>query len=235
MVDTITIVSPNGGEIWLPGSTHIITWLRAGTTLGPNVKIELWKGGVFKQQLVYAQPGSSFTWIIPSNIVLGTDYKIFIMGCTFDATGKCISYPTDMSNATFSISSEIPPPVVSTVTVVYPNGGESLTKGSTYDITWSGTNIYPHPKIELYKGGIFNRQIVYSSLTINKYTWTVPTDLVAASDYKIRIMACAGTDTGCSSPRVYPEDMSNANFSIVELIPPPLDCPTPVAVLTIPT
>ena len=39
----ITVTSPNGGEIWLRGTTHIITWI---DNIPDNVRIELWKGGV---------------------------------------------------------------------------------------------------------------------------------------------------------------------------------------------
>lgn len=112
-------------------------------------------------------------------------------------------------------------PLVPSVKVISPNGGETLIKGSTINITWIGTDIYPHPKIELFKGGVFNRQIVYSSPTPNIYSWTLPNDLPTGDDYKIKITACAGLSTGCSSPTVMVTDMSDNNFSIIEpcLIP----------------
>lgn len=120
--------------------------------------------------------------------------------------------------------------VTSTITMVSPNGGEIWTQGSTYNITWLGTDIYPHPKIELFKGGIFNRQIVNSSPTINTYSWTVPIDLAIGNDYKIKITACAGTDTGCNPIRVYITDMSNNNFSISAPVP---ICNSPVCNLVV--
>ena len=104
--------------------------------------------------------------------------------------------------------------MVDTITLTSPNGGEVWTPGSVHNITWTSVGIYPHPKIELYKGGSFNREIVFSSPTIDTYSWTVPTDLVNGTDYKINIMGCSGTSTGCSSPTTYPTDMSNANFTI---------------------
>ena len=42
---TITVTSANGGESWQAGTTHTIQWTYTGDP-GPNVKIELLKGGV---------------------------------------------------------------------------------------------------------------------------------------------------------------------------------------------
>ncbi len=42
-VSSITVTSPNGGETWVHGSTHDITWT-SSVDAGSNVKIELMKG-----------------------------------------------------------------------------------------------------------------------------------------------------------------------------------------------
>lgn len=207
MVDAIVLISPNGGEVWSPGSTHNITWARTGTTLGTGVKLELWKGGILDKQIIYETPiaSGSYSWTIPTTQALGTDYKIRIMGCTLSSS-VCIDYPSDMSDAYFTIGT------VSSVLITSPTVGTFWEKGKTYNITWTGVGIYPHPKIELYKGNTFNREIVYSSPTVGTYSWTVPTgtDLVVGTDYKINIVACSGTDVGCDADRTYLSNMSNS-------------------------
>lgn len=216
MVDTIIVISPNGGEVWAPGSIHNITWTRTGDTLGPNIKIELWKGGVFKQELIFAQPGTSYSWTIPSSLAVGTDYKIRIMGCTLDATGKCIAYLYDTSNANFTIGTA----QTGTVVVTSPGLGNIWEKGTTYNITWTTTGtVKPGIKLDLYKGAIFNRQIVYESPVAggNSYSWVVPTGLTTGTDYKIRIMACVGTTAGCISPTTYLIDYSDV-FTISDQV-----------------
>ncbi len=103
MADTITIVSPNGGERWIPGSTQTIRWITTGITLGPKVKIELLKAGSLKLQIAYDAPNSgSYTWVIPSTLTIGSDYKIRITGCTLSGTA-CVAYPQDVSDQNFAI------------------------------------------------------------------------------------------------------------------------------------
>ena len=41
----LTVTSPNGGETWIIGSTHTITWDYSGPDR--HLKLELLKGGVW--------------------------------------------------------------------------------------------------------------------------------------------------------------------------------------------
>ncbi len=78
---TITVTSPNGGENWMKGSTHPITWNAAGITSG-TFKITLWRGGsnlgVVASGIAASQ--RSFNWIAGNlesgSAAAGTDYKI---------------------------------------------------------------------------------------------------------------------------------------------------------------
>lgn len=76
---SITVISPNGGEIWYKGSTHQILWT---DNICSDVRIELWKGGVFHSVIAAFTPSSgSFTWAIPNvnTLIPGSDYKVKIM------------------------------------------------------------------------------------------------------------------------------------------------------------
>jgi len=76
---TITVTSPNGGEIWELGSTHDITWTSTGE-IG-NVVIKLYRDGSFYLDIVVT-PGTendgSYTWDIPSSWAESSAYKIRI-------------------------------------------------------------------------------------------------------------------------------------------------------------
>jgi hypothetical protein len=76
---TLTITSPNGGEIWILGSTHDITWTSTGD-IG-NVMIKLYRDGYSYLPIVDV-PGTendgSYTWDILSSWAESSTYIIKI-------------------------------------------------------------------------------------------------------------------------------------------------------------
>ena len=73
---TITITSPNGGEIWELGSTHNITWTSSGTS--DYVKIELHKGGSYITISSSTYNDGNYSWTIPSFYGASSNYSINI-------------------------------------------------------------------------------------------------------------------------------------------------------------
>jgi Tol biopolymer transport system component len=197
----ITVAVPNGGQNWKQGSTQTIRWSYTGSS-GPQVKIELLKGTavnrVINASMSIGSAGSgSYSWIVPYNQVVGTDYKIRI-------TSTTNAVYTDTSDANFTISAGAP------VTVVIPNGGQNWKQGSTQTIRWSytgspGSNV----KIELLRGTAVNR-VINASTSIGSAgsgssSWIVPYNQIPGKDYKIRITSTTNA--------VY-TDKSDANFTI---------------------
>ena len=90
------------------------------------------------------------------------------------------------------------------VNVISPNGGENWEIGSTQTITWND-NITENVNIDLYKSGVFNSTIANSTTSNGSYLWTLPSNLVTATDYKIRIS---------STINVNLYDQSNDNFTV---------------------
>ncbi len=93
------------------------------------------------------------------------------------------------------------------VYVVYPNGGENLYQGTTYNIEWRATSTIANVKIELYKGGSLDSEIVASTANDSIYEWTVPSNQAVGSDYTIKISDASDNSI---------IDESNANFNIFE-------------------
>jgi len=189
---TLTVTSPNGGQKWIRGTTHQLTWSSSGSPVA-YVKIELMKGGVLNKVIVSSTANDgSYSWTISSTQTLGTDYKIRV-------TSTSNSAITDSSNSNFAI-------VAGTLTVTIPNGGESWKRGTTHTITWSKSGSPgSYVKIELLKSGVVNRIITSSTYNDGSYNWYIPSTQTAGTDYKIRI-----TSTAYSSIR----DSSNSNFYI---------------------
>jgi len=90
----VTLTSPNGGEKWLNGSPHVITWTATGTS--GNIMIELSvNGGTTWTTLTASTPDDgAFDWSPPATI--SNNCLIRISDTDND--------PSDVSDAAFSIS-----------------------------------------------------------------------------------------------------------------------------------
>ena len=72
----ITVISPNGGERWLAGTTNAITWT---SNISDDVKIELYKGGSSFLTISNSTSNSgTYLWTILDTLHTGTDYKVKI-------------------------------------------------------------------------------------------------------------------------------------------------------------
>lgn len=95
IIPSVTVTSPNGGEVWTKGTTQDITWTAVG--LSGNVQVELYKDESFNSSIGWfpASAGSA-PWEIGMERSTSDDYKIKISHA--DAH--------DYSNSDFTIKSE---------------------------------------------------------------------------------------------------------------------------------
>ena len=98
---SITVTSPNGGDVWKQGTTHTITWGYAGNP-GTTVKIELLNGDTLYKVLTSSTSigkanHGSYSWKISTSIAAGNNYKIRI-------TSKSNSVYTDTSDVNFNLN-----------------------------------------------------------------------------------------------------------------------------------
>ncbi|MCU0286314.1 MAG: S8 family serine peptidase [Acidobacteria bacterium] len=195
--NTINITSPNGGESWTVNSSYNITWTSSG--LVGNVKIELStdNGNRWSTIIASTKNTGSYKWIVSNNP--STRCKIRIKEASD-------SYPSDTSDATFSITSGPAP----TLTITSPNGNEKWEVGSVHNITWTTTGTVGTLKIYYSTNNGSNWTTVTSSTSNDgSYSWTVPNAVTTTC--KIRISEVADG---------LPSDTSNAAFSIITPIPP---------------
>jgi len=93
----LTLLSPNGGEGWRPGSPQLIRW-STFNDVGSTATLELLKGNAL-DSVISVRVGiypNSFTWNIPPQQAAGNDYRIRIRGEQF-------SNLDDVSDQPFSI------------------------------------------------------------------------------------------------------------------------------------
>lgn len=157
---SITVTSPNGGEVWNVSNIHNITWSPISIV---NVKIEYTtNNGTSWTTIIASTPASAgtFSWTVPNTPT--TQGRVRIS----DAANASIN---DISDNVFSIVA------VPTVTVLVPNGGESWAAGTNQNITWSFVSI-TNVKIEYTtNNGSSWLNIVSDTLAdAVTYSWTVP-------------------------------------------------------------
>jgi hypothetical protein len=104
------------------------------------------------------------------------------------------------------------------LTIIAPNGGETLTLGQTVQITWTATNVNQKVKLQLIRGGGALVGLIAGNLNASPATfnWTIGQyeggTAAADTNYKIRIRTA---DNAL-------EDASNGTFTIaVASTPPP--------------
>jgi hypothetical protein len=189
LLNEIIVTTPNGGESWQRGTANTINWT---DNLNGNVKIELFRGGVFDSEITPSTPSDgSFSWDIPVTTAADTEYTVKI-------TSVDNASVFDISDSNFEIFEGM-------ITITLPNGGESWLAGTTHAITWLD-NINENVKIELFKGGFLHSVIDALTSSDGNYFWNIPFTLETGSDYTVKI-------TSVDDPSI--TDSSNANFTIV--------------------
>jgi hypothetical protein len=183
----ITLLSPNGGDIWTAGNTHKIQWDSESVT--GNIKIELSQnGGKTWTTAVASTPNTGeATWTVKSSATVAARIRV-----------RSLITPSvvDASDANFTIIGQI--------NVTTPNGGESWPVGSTQTIKWKPISVKGNAKIELSRdGGTTWETIADSTPNSGSMKWKVqgPATLTA----RIRVTSVLDptiTDTGDADFRI---------------------------------
>ena len=195
---SLTVTNPDSISLWETGTSHSITWTSTGAI--SDVKIELYRGGVFEMEIVASTTNDgSYSWTIPSGLADSTLYQIRISDVSNPATYD------DSDN--FEIFTTV---VLDGITVTNPDSISVWGTGTTHSITWTSTGSITDVKIELYKGGVFEMEIIASTANDGTYNWDIPTDLTDRIDYYIRI-------SDVSNPATYDDSDNFEIFTTVVL------------------
>jgi len=195
---SITVVTPNGGETLNVGEAYDITWTTSGSLDTDNIEIRLSTDGGQTYSILndgtFATYNGTYSWTVSNSIA--TTARIEVANTTQQVS--------DASDADFTIQA------APAITVLTPDGGEVLTIGETYDITWEAISIADTDIVELQLstdgGGTYTMfaEGTFGDLA-GTYTWTVPDN--ATSTARIQIV---NTNTQLS-------DRSNGNFTIQQM------------------
>lgn len=157
---SVTVSVPNGGESWLVGSTHNITWTSSGIAPGTKVKIRLMKGHGGMEDVVLSITNStdndgSYSWSIPASVSPGS-YLIRIKtvdNAVYD-DGELFTLAPASGTAAIAVKTpaNLKKMVKYTVEIIKPKAGTKVKEGGTLHVRWRSA--YPGAwKIGLFRDG----------------------------------------------------------------------------------
>ena len=188
--NTITVISPNGGEIWTVGSTQSVTWSSTGTVGNVKIEYSFNNGSGWSTMVSSTANDGNYSWTVPA--VSSSNCKVRISETDGD--------PSDTSDSVFSIVTSSNPGI----TVTSPNGGEKWAVGSRHTITWTTSGNVGNVKIKYsLNNGSSWTTVVSSSDNDGSYSWTIPN--TPSANCKVLVSETDGV----------PKDTSDSVFSIV--------------------
>ncbi len=96
---TLTVTSPNGGQSWIEGTVHNITWTTTGTVANVKLQYSTNNGGNWTTIVSSTANTGTYAWIVPSTLSVN---------CLVLISGAPSGIPTDASNAVFAIIAGTP-------------------------------------------------------------------------------------------------------------------------------
>jgi hypothetical protein len=202
----VTVITPNGGELWYKGKGYEIKWTAEYGIGDLSINIEYSTTGMNGTYDTIAgglKNTGTYTWNIPDTVPTSSDCYVRIIASDVNyVTGN------DTSDSNFTI---VPPPVPS-INLTVPNGGELWVENTYRDIKWSASGGTGDLRITLEystqgSSGPWN-PIVSDYQNIGSYSWLVPKE--PSSDCYIKATVKDSFPTPQSS-----YDLSDTNFTIV--------------------
>jgi hypothetical protein len=208
----VTVIVPNGGEVWNIGDTDTIRWVATDNSMVDSVSIFYsTNSGTDWIEISHGEPNDSiYEWLVPPT----PSTECLVKVVAFDQFPNSAE---DVSDGLFTIRDGIPPEV----TLYYPNGGEIFYTGDIDTIRWSATDNIGVDSVSLEFSAdsgntwhfIANPQPLDST-----YEWTIPD--VHSTECLVRVRAFdAGDNMG--------EDISDSLFSILDDTPPDISVIVP--------
>ncbi len=184
---TLSLTAPVGGESWVGGSSHNITWTSSNVT---NVKLEYTTDAGSNWTTIIASTAASagaYSWSV-SNIA-STNYKVRIT----DASNASV---TSMSASVFTVT------VSNSLTLTSPVGGESWTVATLHNISWTSSGV-TNVMIEYTtnNGTNWTTVIASTSAGASLYSWTIPN--TASANCKVRVSDASNSALNSISSSIF--------------------------------
>jgi hypothetical protein len=158
----ITVITPNGGEVWQLGEFHDITWSATDNISDVKIEFSTDAGSTYNVIETSTPNDGSYSWGIPA---------FNSSKCLVRVSDAADGTPWDVSNAFFQLSDGSGP----SLTLLQPNGGELWVAGTDETIQWESRDIPSKVKLEYSPDGGDHWHLINTNLTNNgTFEWTVP-------------------------------------------------------------
>ena len=196
---SITVTSPNDGDKLEIGKQYQIKWNTTGLSSDEKLKIIIYTESKQRSHIITESVDNtgSYNWTaeFPGLIIQPNQkYSIYI------TNSNVYAYSENFYLSKTSTDKSI--------TVISPNGGETLKIGEQHLIKWDTTGDIDQVTIALNKNGVYIKNLIWNIKNNSSISWTPDLSLEPGDDYKIRI-----TDPDSSS---YDYDESDNYFSITK-------------------
>jgi hypothetical protein len=175
---TLTFNQPNASTIWEHGTAYWVVW--EDTFMEPlNVYLKRVSDPNYELPMRTNFEGSAFDYSVPSSLVPGNDYYIYIESST-----DPVNYSFPSPN--FTIVSSMP----GTITINQPNGGEFIYQNQAYWIVWE-TDISENVDIYLSNdnfGSNVTQLTPDGGVISSMWSWNVGST-PPSTNYKIKIQS----------------------------------------------
>jgi hypothetical protein len=182
------VTSPNGGELWAPGSTQTVTW-SSNMISGNGGKVGVYLVDTSTWGFATLSAGTpvsagSWSWTVPAGQAVGNAYRIRLIYLGAATV-------SDYGNANFAIAPSPP-----TVTVTSNNAPETWSRGTIHNLTWTSYAVTGKVYVYLVNtatpswetldlaGGAINA-------ALGSYSWSIPTGVAPGTKYLIRVFSKA--------------------------------------------
>ncbi len=185
----LTIVAPNGGELWNGGTEQTIRWATIGNITQVDLEYSLDAGNSWSSIVSDTVNTGTHVWHVPNQTSTIALIRIF----NADDTGVF-----DISDNTFTT-------VRTALAITHPNGGEVLESGSTLQITWNSNGQISSVNLFLKASPTADATpIVENFPNSGSFSWHVPDEPATAARIRIE---------DAEDPGIW--DESDGSFSIV--------------------
>jgi hypothetical protein len=219
---SITVLSPNGGEIFNQGGVLAGAFTTSNIAYGTFCEVAIVgrksDGSPVDSTIatlsMLATDRQVFSGTIPTNLVPTGSYKIRV-----DCGGSAL-IAQDQSDSSFSITSGTT--IQPSITVLSPNGGETFTDGQSINVSWSSVG---GNKVEIYLAypdGVVCYTAPVSSITGNYYfnpkNYTCPNiqKTISSGQFKIALYLHQANEGSEFTDRGVARDFSDSYFTITE-------------------